>query len=498
MIERKQTRLQGNFQLPGNGEVFGELLLRGPNTLLTMTSKSELPPLKEASHLFGATLDGKKVTCIDCLISTKSSQWMENQLTHQSAKIFPHYVIVGVEHVDPTLHVVQGIDFRVDDLMAMFYDFDAFGYVTNAKSVIDTVLAERRRIRPVEAGENPIVAYYSGKMVIFEVDTDIGILQVNHRPSFDMGGPHGILMKNRIVVSIEPHSPVTFAEAIDRVMIVTNFLSLVAGRKQGVYDTKIRTAKPEEETWQPASVYWSHAPKLNDSSDSYFKPHPVDVPLNPLERPEEFYKVIKDWIRRDTNWHRSRSRYINCLGKSNYYDADRLIAAANMFDILPEDAVPTRTTLNENLAKFQTDCLKILKKVPPSVDRDSVISALKRMGEPSLPKKIQYRTSIIEKNFGFRFEALPQIVKIAVQTRNYFVHGPSDDFDYSTVEPFLCFLTDALEFIFAASDLIEAGWDAALWNSKPHGRGHSFSRFKNEYALASAELKRAIARSRGK
>jgi hypothetical protein len=164
-----------------------------------------------------------------------------------------------------------------------------------------------------------------------------------------------------------------------------------------------------------------------------------------------------------------------------------------MFDILPADAVPLSTTLPDDLANSQATCLDILRKHPASPDRDAVISALKRMGKPSLRKKIEYRRAMVEEHFGSRFKELAYVVKLAVQCRNYFVHGPSDDFNFNAAEPFVHFLTDALEFVFAASDLIEAGWDAAQWDREAHGQGHTFARFRDEYPITLAELKRAIA-----
>lgn len=56
----------------------------------------------------------------------------------------------------------------------------------------------------------------------------------------------------------------------------------------------------------------------------------------------------------------------------------------------------------------------------------------------------------------------------------------------------MSFLTDALEFIFAASDLIEAGWNANSWSSKHYGGGHNFTRFRMAYNENLAELKTAL------
>lgn len=81
---------------------------------------------------------------------------------------------------------------------------------------------------------------------------------------------------------------------------------------------------------------------------------------------------------------------------------------------------------------------------------------------------------------------------VAVKYRNFFVHGSSGGLDCTKLEPLLPFLTDALEFIFAASDFIDAGWDAKRWNSDVSGFGHSFARFKHNYRHSLAELKSAI------
>lgn len=392
-MNQEHSRLQGSFQLPDNQEVFGELLLNGPQSLLTLTSQSELPLLREVSHLLGTTLDRKKVTCIDCIRSAGG-----NAGTHHHVHVFPHFVTVGDEHIDPGLPLVRGIDFTVDDLPSLFYDFDAFGFVIDANPIMDTILAERRRMRPVETGEWPLVAYFTGRTTVTEVRTDLGKVRVSHQPSFDMGGPQGVFIKNRMMVSLDAHSPVSFVESIDRMMVIVRFLSVIAGRRQGVHDISLRTAALNDEARQAISVYWSYAHRGPESTDDGPEPHPIDLPLNPIQRPEEFKSVLKNWIRREANWHQSRVRYIDCLGMGNFYNSDRLIAAANMFDILPAEAAPPPAALPNDIVKSQAACVDILKKHPPSPDRDAAISALKRMGKPSLPKKIQYRREMVEKH----------------------------------------------------------------------------------------------------
>lgn len=69
------------------------------------------------------------------------------------------------------------------------------------------------------------------------------------------------------------------------------------------------------------------------------------------------------------------------------------------------------------------------------------------------------------------------------------MHGSLDGLEYEKIEPFLAFLTDTLEFVFAASDLIDAGWSALRWSRRSLGSGHSFSRFLTGYKHLLGELR---------
>lgn len=106
------------------------------------------------------------------------------------------------------------------------------------------------------------------------------------------------------------------------------------------------------------------------------------MPLDPIGRQGEFSAVLKDWIARDPTWRQARGRWLTGLGKDNRYDVNRLIAAANMFDILPADAGPPPETPSAEMLAAKEQCLALLKKLKASPDRDSVIGALGRIGKP--------------------------------------------------------------------------------------------------------------------
>lgn len=488
--KQQATRILGSYVLSGNQAVVGELRIKGAGTLLKLHSDEMLAHVATADCIKGMSYTGEYLTLIDCRSPGVGHTSYRNSPTRYHADVFPHYVAIGGCHIDPSQSHISAIHFTTDDLVDLFYDFDAFSSVIDARPIIDTVLQERRQMRPVESGDCPQVLYFTGKDCLAEVSTAIGKISVHHRPNFSVGGPSGIYIKNRIVVSIEPERPVTFHEAVNYMYDVACFLSIAAGRVQGVNHIQITAAEIGGDTQQVLTVQPSYRWKLTDKSDQH-KPHPGDTPLDPIRHRAEFEAVLSDWIERHREWRVARNRYLGCMRKVNRYGAERLVAAANVFDILPPQAVPSVDKISQDLAETRDACILMLRQHASGIDRDSALSVLRRFGKPSLPKKVAHRASIVTSRFGNRFSDLEFVARIAVKCRNFFVHGSSPGSDFVKLEPLIPFLTDALEFIFAASDLIDAGWDAERWNAEGHGWGHSFARFRTEYDVALAELKKA-------
>lgn len=488
--KRQTDRFLGTYTLPSGQSAVGELQLKGSNTLLKLHSNEPLAHAEMGSLVKGTAYTGECLTLVDCNSPGTAQTTFQDAPTRYHARVFPHYVAIGRRHLNPDEPCISSIHFTTSDLTTLFYDFDAFSHVIDAKPIIDVVLQERRKMRPVEAGESPQVMYFTGKDCIAEVITVIGKISVHHRPSYNMGGPTGVYLKNRIVVSIQPDQPMTFEEAVRRMYGVAGFLSMAAGRTQGVDHIEIAMTEVARNIPLPLSIHPSFRWKASNIGTQR-KPHPADVPLNPIKNPAEFNAVLSNWISRHASWQVARSQYLGCMRKANKYGTERLVAAANMFDILPADAVPLAKVLPDDLAATKAACIAMFRKHAPGIDRDSALSALGRLGQPSLPKKIAHRVSVVKSKLGGRFPDLQFIANVAVQCRNFFVHGSSGDIEFQKIERFVPFLTDALEFIFAASDFIEAGWDAQRWNSQGLGWGHSFSRFRSDYDMALTELRRA-------
>jgi hypothetical protein len=490
---KRRVRYLGTYTLAGGKCAGGDLSLNGANTSLKLHSREFLPPVEKGSCIRGTAYSGECLTLIDCYSAGTSHRTLNGVPAQYHVDVFPHFVAIGNCHVEPDQRCVTGIHFTTTDLTSIFHDIDAFGSVLASKAIIDTVLQEERQHRSVEAGEYPVILYFTGKDCIAQVPTALGKISVHHRPRYQLRGPRGVSMKDRIVVSIETDSPVNFSEAVSNMYDLSCFLSMAAGRTQGIDHIQITTNECVGGFPRVCAVYPSFQWKVSGTGERN-KPDFRDVPLDPINDRAEFDRVLTDWIGRHSTWRVARLRYLECLRKANKYGAERLVAAANMFDILPSNSVPMSNTLSDEIAATRDECVDLFRRHPPGIERNSALSSLGRLGQPSLPKKVAWRASIVELKLGSKFPDLQLVVTIAVKCRNFFVHGDSDDIDFLKMEPLVPFLTDALEFVFAASDFIDAGWNPTQWSSAGHGWGHTFARFYWQYDSALEELRRANAK----
>jgi hypothetical protein len=157
----------------------------------------------------------------------------------------------------------------------------------------------------------------------------------------------------------------------------------------------------------------------------------------------------------------ARTRFATAF-HSRSFGISRIVGAANMFDILPESHAPTRRVLDEQTQGAVDECRTRFRALADSFARQSVLSALGRVGTASLRDKVCHRADIIIAA-DHRFAELHLPCTQAVQCRNHYVHGSEAAFDYSKEIGAFAFLTETLEFVFAVSDLIELGWNYHFW-----------------------------------
>ena len=435
--------------------------------------------------------DLTKVTLLQCITSSCPGSSIRGEQRNYFANIFPHYVIHGDHYVDPVEKKIAAVQFVVDDATTLFYDFDAFGSLIDARPFIEQIVQANGLERKIATGPDPQILYFTGKREIFEADTVLGRISASHNPNHAFGGPEGGCLKNTLFVTIAFRETVTFNDTIDRVLILLRYLEMLVGRPQNLLKLYINVESNEE---RPASlqVYWSMLP-TRELSNEELRPQPRDVLLDAVRQPVVFSRVLEGWLERQQTWHDARLRFSNSFAKQQHYDIDRIIGSANMFDILPSSAVPPDVQLSEDLKLAKEECRKIFKNLSQSSERDSVLSILGRVGKSGLKHKIRHRSQLLIDTVGEQFPDLFTVTDEAVNCRNHYVHGSEPRFDYSDNFDVVIFLMDTLEFVFAASDLIEAGWNVKAWGQSNTTMSHPFAQYRVNYEQNLQELKLLIA-----
>lgn len=486
-------RKSGIFVLAGDAEIQGDLILKGDKTTLNLYSKDSFSTQDILDGcILGSLHDRTKVSLINCVTSPSPGHGFRGGDQYYFSNVFPHYVIFGDEHIDATDKKITNVSFHVDDAETLFYDFDAFGQVVDAGPYM-AELIEAKRVghgRDISVGDHPMIFYFTGKYEVFKAETAIGTITAEHRPSFSMPGPRGIKLENRIDVNLRFKSGATVNEAITAVLTMLRFLEIIAGRPQKVLRITFLTPGSEDRP-NVFNVYWSMFPSRGSVDDDR-KPHPADLPIQAARTPEHFVCLLSSWLARDHEWRSARSRFSKVFALQNNFTIERIVGAANMFDILPASAVPAKVMLTKELADAKAASHAIFKDLQPSAERESVLNALGRLGNASLKHKIRARGKIILDRIPVNFPELNLVIDEAVNCRNYFVHGSKAKIDYTDEFDQVIFFIEALEFIFAASDFVECGWNIQQWAKQSSTMSHPFDRFRFDYELRLEDLKRAL------
>jgi hypothetical protein len=485
----------GEFTLAPGEKIHGELTLEGPESTLYLYDRHEFQTHAGLhQYITGVLQDLTKVSLIDCLTTPVPGHGSRGDEEYYFANVFPHFVVHGDSYLAPDEQTIRKVHFVVDDATTLFYDFDAFGLLLNAKPFIDSITTANASIagRNIITGPEPQILYFTGKKEIFTANTLIGRVSASHNPSpTTFGGPSGVGLKNTIFLTIEFPAPVVFEQSIRHMTTLVRFLEILAGRPQNLVAINV-TLESAQQSSVVLNIYWSMLPKREKRLGAE-KPHCADVLLDAVRHPDDFSRVLASWLDRDQSWRDARARFLNCFGKQNSYDVDRLIGAANMFDILPGCAVPPDVPLPKELEEAKESSRKAFRALAQSPERDSVLGALGRVGKANLKHKVRHRADNILKEAGDHFPDLITVIDEAVNCRNFYVHGTVASFDYDAHFDAVTFFTDTLEFVFAASDLIEAGWDIKAWSNTGTTMSHPFARYRINYFLQLQTLKALLA-----
>jgi len=485
------SRISGLFSLGDEKDVFGELKLKGRNTSLELRHAAHVSTHKITDKcVTGVLHDLSRVTLIECL-SDGSGTYSRYNEGYATATLSPQYVAFGGVHIHPNDPVVGSVAFTIDDACTLFHDHHAFGTVLKADDFIEQIVRSSKHDPQTELGPHPIIAYFTGKQEILRVSTCIGTVTAHHCPRYGLGSSEGVRIDNTIRIGLEFNTPSTFGHAVRQVYPLFRFFEIIVGRPQNLLSLSMELPELDDKP-NVLDVYCSY-PYQRDASHERRKPHHMDLLLSPVRQQGSFARVLGNWLEQDKARRSARFRFSQAFGLQHSYPIDRTIAAANMFDLLPDDAVPSRVEVPHDIRDAKNKCREIFRKLPGSLERQALLEAIGRIGKSGLKHKVRHRAKPILEAAGVHFPDLNIAIDQAIDCRNYFVHGSQKSIDYSEHFAVVVFLTDTLEFIFGASDLIDAGWDVTAWLSHQNFQSHPFSSYLFTYEENISKLRGILA-----
>lgn len=488
MAEIEKTQIaNGMFSVSAAQKLPGSLSLNGDDTNLHLWGDK----IENIDALDGATITGilenqKKASLIDCIVTRQERFFGKDGVSHHY-RLFPHYVVIGARHRSSSEKTVTKIAFTIDDAMTLFHDRFAFGTVhvppDRVSDIVSMDLFEK-----VQFEDNyPILAYWTGKMQIFSADTAIGKVSACHQPSFNAGGPHGACISNRIVIFVEFTEARNVKDTDVEIRKVLRFLHTILGRPQNLIELQIiedGDTRPES-----SDLHLSMYPKHSRHSSTR-EPDFRDILVDAATDQQDFSHLLCEWLLKEETWRNARSRFASGWSRARDYDADRIVGAANIFDLLPHNAVPSNLTLEASLEEAINQSSELFRNLLPLEKANNILGYLGRVKKPTLKEKIRYRSQVISDRIGDSIPGIDEVTDAAVDLRNMFVHGSAlPTARKEKLQRSISFLTDTLEFVFCVSDLIESGWDIEAWHKKEKGAGHPFADYLHWYSVRLAQFR---------
>ncbi|AEB85414.1 HEPN domain-containing protein [Alicycliphilus denitrificans] len=484
--------IAGQFSFDGSLTAAGELHLRGQASRLKLFSRSE-PDWSAKRDVCGRLLDSTHVSLLNCVPMAGTGEHFRGDDHFFVGNLFPHYILIGHKHVTSEEERIASIHFSLDDATALFGDFRVFGQIFNAREHLAELSKTEGGKYVGELGALPHIFYFNGKLELLSTVTSLGVVSARYTLVVPSSSADGIHLDADVVLAIDFSTATTVRHALRAVLDLVRFVEIAAGRPQNVKNIKVELDGNDGVHQQQLDLIWPLGPR-RDAEDEWEPTSWFDLPFWPSREPEKMSKVLAAWLARNEEWRTARLRYSTSFASQRRYDPDRLVGAANMFDLLPDNAFPPPDPTPDDLAEARDKARALFRSLPHGEDRSSVLGALGRIGKLSLKRKVRSRVRIIARQVGDLFPDLELVADHAVDCRNYYVHGTKPKLDYESGESPVTFFTNTLEFVFAVSDLIDAGWNSNECIRRYTTMSHPFGRYRVSYAEDLAELKALLPR----
>jgi hypothetical protein len=469
-----QDQYLGHFLVQGR-RLFGQVSLKGEDSKLEVFSDRDIA-LKDAKSwtIRGVARSGEKITVCDAIGAGSSGHSFYYGTSKHFLSFFPHHVAVGPRHIDTTKKDISGISFTLSGAIDIFYDIGAFGSASskNVRSLMPAwAKKDRRKIQYSR------ILYYADRGPIISAEAADVQISVFNAGIMKMPSPNGIDLKNEVRISIKFDNSRQLAAALSAVFEFRLFCEVVSQTKQCIRNVSLRhkNSGDDEARIQLASSY----EETDAGRETDFRDNLVSGGLHRAE----FKHVLERWMKSHSEHQSARQRIVQGF-RVRIYTIDRLVGAANAFDLLPDPtaAKPLSKKVMKTLAALKQDARSLA-----SPYREQILNSLGRVQGRTLRKKIEARFGALPSGLRQRLPEMAFVIDHCIRTRNYFVHGSEAKLSAAAIQEQIYFMTDTLEFIFIASELSRCGWKFARWLEQ--STGGRFKSYLRSYVLSLQELK---------
>lgn len=407
-----ENNIKATITIGDNENISGVLEKKDDNYVFKSWS-CENYNVSPGSNLYGKTHDNKRISLLDCF-GDKHSYSRNNEYTYGS-EIHPFLIVTGIDYIYPDSDKFKSIIMSVGNPEKLIILLSSFGYINRPSKKLIEALNEMNTTPEFEDGFYPVIAYYNGKNNVVRQETNIGLINIRNNVSYGLDGKSsGVEIKNNLSVEIHFQTPVDIEEALSRASRIALFLRFIGG--EGLFFDKISITK------ENCNDYYGEY-KVHDISNCWGKDLAEIENKFPLINiaNNHFLTILKSWFDAEGR-DEARYRFYDTFFNRDY-SSERLIIAANMFEFLPKltrEKQFLRNRINERL--------------------DIINNQLDKR-------------NLSRSNLDF-------IVDKAIKARNYFVHGTK--YKKLTIDQLYSFLPlfiSTLEYIYAISELVDAGLD---------------------------------------
>ena len=433
--------------------------------------------IDDGGSLHGVSEAGR-VSLLDCVRggTLGTTNWDDFAIHHGDVSF--RYALFGKRHVSRDEKCIRGIQFTLEGAESSVFMHDKFGRFGHLHDPDEEILDAIERKRPdylkghLVKGK-AMVSYFTGDWDFLpRLDTVLGAVGVGRSMQVDYFGRR---MEDtpRITVDFDG-DPTTLEGAWEKMREIRQFFAWMMGYAPGWKDVLVFTSQLDEDgfradadgdievfapnEWQKVPEGARHYGTLIDASRS----------------PDHFMEVMGKWLERNRDARRrsANTRFFGCIrGTSERVIEDGIVSAANTFDLLPNEDKPDAQPLPDDVLAVLKDTSKKVKAyMAAGAQREDILNALGRIrANKRLRDIVEHRGEVVLAHFGGdRLKDLEDVIRLAVECRNYYTHGSTrgaddrnaDEIDYADFAV-VRFLTETLEFIYSASELLVCGWDPA-------------------------------------